>query len=123
MINSPDDVPLLIRREIEARVLAPFVDALTQRFGREPVIEILKTTIEHIARDQADPLVIILRRSLPVSAGLDEAVLSALLSRRTCATRQFSLSASQQRRFDHSLEVFLGNVHGLIPFESRSRPL
>jgi hypothetical protein len=51
-ISSIDDVPLIIRREIEARVLAPFVDALAQRFGREAVVEILRETITKIAREQ-----------------------------------------------------------------------
>src|SRR5438093_2045771 len=52
MIESVDDVPLLVRREIEARIIAPFVDALAQRFGREPVLEVLRETILSLARQQ-----------------------------------------------------------------------
>lgn len=47
-----DDVPMLIRREIEARIIAPFVQDLAARFGREAVIEVLRGTIERIAREQ-----------------------------------------------------------------------
>jgi hypothetical protein len=49
---SIDDVPLIVRREIEARILAPFVEALGQRFGREAVVEVLRATIARIAREQ-----------------------------------------------------------------------
>jgi hypothetical protein len=52
MTESISDVPLLIRREIEARVLAPFVDALSQRGPREEVVAILGETIKKIAREQ-----------------------------------------------------------------------
>ena len=51
-VSSIDDVPLIVRREIEARILAPFVQALGERFGREEVVEILRVTIERIAREQ-----------------------------------------------------------------------
>lgn len=51
-IQSIEDVPLIVRREIEARILAPFVDALSARFGREAVVEILRDTITRIAREQ-----------------------------------------------------------------------
>ena len=51
-VRSIDDVPLLIRREIEARIIAPFVGAPPPRFGREAVIEILRETVAKIAREQ-----------------------------------------------------------------------
>lgn len=54
VVESIDDVPLLVRREIEARVLAPFVDALAQRFGREAVVEILRETITKLARESGE---------------------------------------------------------------------
>ncbi len=56
MIESINEVPLLIRREIEARIMAPFVDALSARFPREQVLETLRETITRIARDQAAAL-------------------------------------------------------------------
>jgi hypothetical protein len=52
MIQEIDEVPLLIRREIEARIIAPFVDSLASRFPREQVLEILRDTIVKIAREQ-----------------------------------------------------------------------
>ena len=51
-VPSIDDLPLIVRREIEARILAPFVEALGQRFGREAVVEVLRETIARIAREQ-----------------------------------------------------------------------
>jgi hypothetical protein len=53
MIQSIDDVPLLIRREIEAAIIAPFVDSLSQRFPREQVLQVLRETIVSIARRQS----------------------------------------------------------------------
>ena len=49
---SLNAVGVLKRREIEARVLAPFVDALSASFDRDQVIAILRTTIVRIAREQ-----------------------------------------------------------------------
>lgn len=45
-----DDVPMIVRREIEARILAPFVEALSEHLGRQRVLEILRHTIVRIAR-------------------------------------------------------------------------
>ena len=52
MIESINDVPLLIRREIEARILAPFVEDLTTHLSREAVVATLRATIARIAREQ-----------------------------------------------------------------------
>jgi len=52
MIESIDDVPLIVRREIEARILAPFIEALSQRLPRDEVVAILRETITSIAREQ-----------------------------------------------------------------------
>jgi len=49
-------VGVLKRREIEARILAPFVDALAADFGRDRVVEILRETIIRIAREQGAAL-------------------------------------------------------------------
>jgi len=58
--DTLNDVGVLKRREIEARILAPLIDAFAAEFGREQVIEIAKRAIVQIARDQgralADPL-------------------------------------------------------------------
>lgn len=47
-----DDIPLILRREIEARILAPFVAELSATFGEEAVREVLRRTIQRIAREQ-----------------------------------------------------------------------
>ncbi len=58
MSQDPDSVDrlnavgVLVRREIEARILAPVVDALGREFGRERVIEIVTDVVVNIARDQ-----------------------------------------------------------------------
>jgi hypothetical protein len=61
-MNDARDVELnaigvLKRREIEARILAPVVDALSREFGREKVLQIVRETIVGIARDQGRQLV------------------------------------------------------------------
>lgn len=58
--NVPDEMPadtlneigVLKRREIEARILGPFVEALADEFERARVLEILSDTIINIARQQ-----------------------------------------------------------------------
>ena len=57
---APDEMPadtlneigVLKRREIEARILGPFVEALADEFEREQVLQILGDTIINIARQQ-----------------------------------------------------------------------
>ena len=61
-MNDTRDVELnaigvLKRREIEARILAPLVEALGREFGREKVLQIVRETIVGIARDQGRQLV------------------------------------------------------------------
>ena len=61
-MNDTRDVELnaigvLKRREIEARILAPLVEALGREFGRERVLQIVGETIVGIARDQGRQLV------------------------------------------------------------------
>lgn len=51
-------IGVLKRREIEARILAPFVDALAADFGRDRVVEILRETIIRIAREQGAALAV-----------------------------------------------------------------
>lgn len=49
-------VGILTRREIEARILAPVIDALGERFGRDEVIAIVRDTVATIAREQGRAL-------------------------------------------------------------------
>ena len=54
--NDARDVELnaigvLKRREIEARILAPLIEALGREFGRERVLQIVRETIVGIAWD------------------------------------------------------------------------
>jgi hypothetical protein len=58
MHETPDSVDrlnslgVLTRREIEARILAPVIDALGQRFGRDEVVAIVRDVVVSIAREQ-----------------------------------------------------------------------
>jgi hypothetical protein len=45
-------IGVLLRREIEARVLAPIVEAFAREIGRERALEIVGRTITEIAREQ-----------------------------------------------------------------------
>lgn len=47
-----ESIGVLTRREVEARILAPVVDALGNEFGRQKVIGILRETIVRIAEEQ-----------------------------------------------------------------------
>lgn len=54
--DTLNDIGVLKRREIEARILAPAVDAMAAEFGRERVLAIVKRVITQIARDQGRAL-------------------------------------------------------------------
>ena len=54
--DTLNSIGVLKRREIEARILAPFVEALGAEFGRERVVEILRQTIINVARQQGAAL-------------------------------------------------------------------
>lgn len=56
MSQDINDLPVLLRREIEARILAPIVDAMAAEFGRERVVAIVRDTIIKIAREQGAAL-------------------------------------------------------------------
>jgi hypothetical protein len=61
-MNHTRDVELnrigdLQRREFEARMLAPLIDALSREFGGERVLQIVRETIVGIAKDQGRQLV------------------------------------------------------------------
>jgi hypothetical protein len=51
-----NEIGVLKRREIEARLLAPIVDALGDRFGRHEVLEVVRNVITGIARRQGREL-------------------------------------------------------------------
>jgi hypothetical protein len=51
-VDRLNAVGVLTRREIEARILAPVVDALGEEFGRQRVIEIVRDVIVGLAREQ-----------------------------------------------------------------------
>lgn len=51
-VDRLNGVGVLTRREIEARILAPVIDALGQRFGRDEVVGIVREVIADIAREQ-----------------------------------------------------------------------
>jgi len=58
--SSPPDrlnaIGVLTRREIEARILAPLLEALIQEFGRERVLEIARQTVIRVAREKGAQL-------------------------------------------------------------------
>jgi predicted ArsR family transcriptional regulator len=64
MNEKPASVPsdrlnaigVLTRREIEARILAPLLESLSNEFGRERVLEIARQTIINVARQQGAQL-------------------------------------------------------------------
>jgi hypothetical protein len=51
-----NEIGVLKRREIEARLLTPIVDALGDRFGRHEVLEVVRNVITGIARRQGREL-------------------------------------------------------------------
>ena len=59
-MSRPDtltqDIGVLKRREVEARILAPVVEAMSEAFGREAVMDVLRDTIINIAREQGQEL-------------------------------------------------------------------
>ena len=44
-VISPDELPLLTRREVEARILKPFLEAFSKELGEERVKELLTQVI------------------------------------------------------------------------------
>jgi hypothetical protein len=54
--DTLNEIGVLKRREIEARIIAPLVEAFAAEFGRDRVIEIAKRVIVDIARQQGKAL-------------------------------------------------------------------
>ena len=51
-----NEIGVLKRREIEARLLAPILEALGDRFGRQEVLEVVRNVVAGIARRQGREL-------------------------------------------------------------------
>ncbi len=51
-----NEIGVLTRREIEARIIGPLVDALGEEFGRERVIEVVRRVIVRLARDAGNDM-------------------------------------------------------------------
>lgn len=51
-----NELGVLTRREIEARILAPVLEALGKEFGRERVLEVVRDVVVNIARQQGEQL-------------------------------------------------------------------
>jgi len=49
-------IGVLTRRDVEARILIPVIDALGETFGREAVLSVVQSTIVKIARQQGADL-------------------------------------------------------------------
>lgn len=49
--RSGPDISILARREIEARIVGPLIEAMAREFGHERVVEIVRETIVRIARE------------------------------------------------------------------------
>lgn len=49
-------IGVLTRREVEARILAPVIEALGQRFGRDEVVEVVSDAIIKLSQQQGDEL-------------------------------------------------------------------
>lgn len=54
--DTLNEIGVLKRREIEARILAPLINAFAAEFGRQEVIEIAKRVIVEIAQQQGKAL-------------------------------------------------------------------
>jgi hypothetical protein len=59
-----NEIGVLRRREIEARILAPLIEALAAEFGRERVLEIARRVVVDLARQQG--------RELATARGADD---------------------------------------------------
>jgi len=56
--DALNNIGVLTRREIEARLLIPLIEALSARFGQEKVLAIVRQTIVEIARQQGQQLAV-----------------------------------------------------------------
>ena len=56
MTMDISQVPILIRREIEARLAGPLVEALSREFGRDQVLAVLGEVMENLAYQSGQEL-------------------------------------------------------------------
>ena len=56
MLSDLSKIHILARREIEARIAAPLIEAFGREFGREKAVEIVSDTIKSLAREQGAEL-------------------------------------------------------------------
>lgn len=54
--NLTQKIGVLTRREVEARILAPIIDALGDKFGREEVVEVVREAIIKLSQQQGSEL-------------------------------------------------------------------
>mgnify|MGYP003341720562 CR=1 FL=1 len=50
-MNTIDDIPVLLRREIEARIAGPLIEAFSEKFGREETIRVASQVILELAEE------------------------------------------------------------------------
>ena len=50
-MDSIDDLPILLRREIEARIAGPLIEAFSAEFGREQTIRVAGKVIKELAEE------------------------------------------------------------------------
>jgi hypothetical protein len=55
-VDRLNEIGVLKRREIEARIVGPLLDALGQEFGRERVLAVARDVVIRIAREQGNGL-------------------------------------------------------------------
>ena len=58
--DTLNELGVLKRREIEARIVGPIVEALGKEFGQERVVEVVRDTIVKIAHEQGDELAMLM---------------------------------------------------------------
>lgn len=55
-MDSIDDLPILLRREIEARIAGPLIEAFAAEFGREQTIRVAGKVIKELAEESGAAL-------------------------------------------------------------------
>ena len=53
---NTNDVPILVRREIEARIAGPLIKAFMKKFGREETIAVASEVILNLAEESGQQL-------------------------------------------------------------------
>jgi L-2-amino-thiazoline-4-carboxylic acid hydrolase len=54
--NDINDIPILLRREIEARIAGPLIEAFIEEFGREKTVEVASGVILKLAEQSGNQL-------------------------------------------------------------------